>query len=201
MKQKMMVVIGAVGLLLFAAGPAASAQEGSGVDVVGSGAGGGLEAAGLGELGDAEHGLGRHHPRRVGLVAQQHRLAHRVALADVAFALEGVSGTTDAVTPLVIVNGPIRARLDVNSAASVFGAGWRANTAGASTTTRIADSSAARFVMLPPGSHEADPRGSCADRPWICNNAKRDTWSRGGDGGPFHRRPPLGLPHFSNISI
>ena len=37
------------------------------------------------------------------------------AMWDPAFALEGVSGTTDAVTPLLIVNGPVRAALDVNS--------------------------------------------------------------------------------------
>jgi hypothetical protein len=49
------------------------------------------------------------------------------AICDPAFALEGVSGTTDAVTPLIIVNEPIRGALDVNCAASVFGAGWRAN--------------------------------------------------------------------------
>ena len=49
------------------------------------------------------------------------------AICDPGFALEGVSGTTDAVTPLVIVNGPIRARFDINCGASVFGAGWRAN--------------------------------------------------------------------------
>ena len=35
------------------------------------------------------------------------------AICDPAFALEGVSGTTDAVTPLVIVNGPIRGELDI----------------------------------------------------------------------------------------
>jgi hypothetical protein len=54
-------------------------------------------------------------------------IAAVAAICDPGFALEGVSGTTDAVTPLVIVNGPIRRRLDINSAASVFGAGWRAN--------------------------------------------------------------------------
>ena len=54
-------------------------------------------------------------------------LAAVAAICDPGFALEGVSGTTDAVTPLVIVNGPIRGALDVNCAASVFGAGWRAN--------------------------------------------------------------------------
>jgi hypothetical protein len=49
------------------------------------------------------------------------------AVCDPAFALIGVSGTTDAVAPLVIVNGPIRASLDVNCGAGVFGPGWRAN--------------------------------------------------------------------------
>jgi len=49
------------------------------------------------------------------------------AMCDPAFALEGVSGTTDAVTPLVIVNGPARRRLDVNCGVGVFGPGWRAN--------------------------------------------------------------------------
>ena len=49
------------------------------------------------------------------------------AMCDPAFALEGVSGTTDAVTPLLIVNGPLCAALDVNSGVGVFGPGWRAN--------------------------------------------------------------------------
>jgi hypothetical protein len=49
------------------------------------------------------------------------------AICDPDFALVGVSGTTDAVTPLVIVNGPVRRALEVNCAASVFGAGFRAN--------------------------------------------------------------------------
>jgi hypothetical protein len=50
-------------------------------------------------------------------------IAAVAAICDPDFALEGVSGTTDAVTPLVIVNGPIRGRLDINSAASVFAPG------------------------------------------------------------------------------
>src|SRR5437879_11752073 len=49
------------------------------------------------------------------------------AICDPDFALVGVSGTTAAVTPLVIVNGPVRPALAVNCAASVFGAGFRAN--------------------------------------------------------------------------
>ena len=49
------------------------------------------------------------------------------AICDPAFALVGVSGTTDAVALLVIVNGPVRTALDVNCGAGVFGPGWRAN--------------------------------------------------------------------------
>jgi hypothetical protein len=49
------------------------------------------------------------------------------AICDPAFALVGVSGTTDAVAPLLIVNGPARAALGVNCAAGVFGPGHRAN--------------------------------------------------------------------------
>jgi hypothetical protein len=50
-------------------------------------------------------------------------------ISDPAFALVGVSGTTDAVAPLLVLNGPVRAALDVNCGAGVFGPGWRANAA------------------------------------------------------------------------
>jgi hypothetical protein len=49
------------------------------------------------------------------------------AICDPAFALVGVSGTTDAVAPLLIINGPARTALEVNCAAGVFGPGHRAN--------------------------------------------------------------------------
>jgi len=54
-------------------------------------------------------------------------LAAVEAICDEAFDLHGVSATTNAPAPLVIVNGPIRAELDINSGAGVFGPGWRAN--------------------------------------------------------------------------
>jgi hypothetical protein len=54
-------------------------------------------------------------------------LAAVEAICDERFCLLGVSGTTDAVAPLVIVNGPIRKTLDINAGAGVFGPGWRAN--------------------------------------------------------------------------
>jgi len=49
------------------------------------------------------------------------------AACDEAFDLHGVSATTNAPSPLVIVNGPIRAALEINSGAGVFGSGARAN--------------------------------------------------------------------------
>jgi hypothetical protein len=49
------------------------------------------------------------------------------AICDPAFALVGVSGTTDAVAPLLILSGPVRAALQVNCATGVFGPGFRAN--------------------------------------------------------------------------
>src|SRR4029434_3882712 len=48
------------------------------------------------------------------------------AVCDEAFDLHGVSATTNAPAPLVIVNGPIRAELEINSGAGVFGPGARA---------------------------------------------------------------------------
>lgn len=49
------------------------------------------------------------------------------AMCDDAFGLHGLSGTTDAVAPLFVINGPIRQRLDVNCGVGAFGPGWRAN--------------------------------------------------------------------------
>ncbi len=49
------------------------------------------------------------------------------AVCDDAFDLHGVSATTNAPAPLIVVNGPIRAALDINCGAGVFGPGWRAN--------------------------------------------------------------------------
>src|SRR5512132_708993 len=49
------------------------------------------------------------------------------AVCDEAFDLHGVSATTNAPAPLVVINGPLRRALDVNCGAGVFGPGWRAN--------------------------------------------------------------------------
>jgi hypothetical protein len=49
------------------------------------------------------------------------------AMCDDAFDLHGVSATTNSAAPLFIVNGPVRARLEMNAGAGVFGPGHRAN--------------------------------------------------------------------------
>jgi hypothetical protein len=49
------------------------------------------------------------------------------AACEPAFNLHGQSGTTNAASPLIILNGPVRTRLGVNCAAGVFGPGTRAN--------------------------------------------------------------------------
>ena len=74
------------------------------------------------------------------------------AICDPAFALVGVSGTTDAVAPLLILNGPVRKLLDINSGAGVFGPGWRANaTIGNSPAhdTRFGSSNTAEIARGP----------------------------------------------------
>src|SRR5262249_56154384 len=49
------------------------------------------------------------------------------AACDSRFNLHGQSGTTNATSPLIIVNGPVRRRIGINCAAGVFGPGVRAN--------------------------------------------------------------------------
>jgi hypothetical protein len=49
------------------------------------------------------------------------------AVCDEAFNLHGVAATTNAPTPLIVVNGPVRQALGINCGAGLFGSGWRAN--------------------------------------------------------------------------
>ena len=49
------------------------------------------------------------------------------AMLEEEFNLYGVNATTHPVTPMLVVNGPIAARLKINSGYSCMGPGWRAN--------------------------------------------------------------------------
>ncbi len=54
-------------------------------------------------------------------------LAATRALIDPVFNLRGVQTTDENVTPLVIVSGPMAARLEINSGLGLLGPGWQAN--------------------------------------------------------------------------
>jgi hypothetical protein len=54
-------------------------------------------------------------------------LAAVEAMLDDACRLYGIRTATNNGTPLIIINGPIAQKLDVNSRGNVFGQGWRAN--------------------------------------------------------------------------
>jgi len=49
------------------------------------------------------------------------------ALGEKEFNLHGIQGTTNPVTPFVLVNGPISREIGMNSGAGCLGPGWRAN--------------------------------------------------------------------------
>jgi hypothetical protein len=48
-------------------------------------------------------------------------------LTDTGFPLEFIQVTTNPMTPFLLLNGPIRQRLDINSGTGCLGPGWRAN--------------------------------------------------------------------------
>ena len=54
-------------------------------------------------------------------------LAAVEAINDPAFNLYGIQATTHSCAPLVIVNGPIRESLGMNSSSGAYGPGWRSN--------------------------------------------------------------------------
>jgi hypothetical protein len=54
-------------------------------------------------------------------------IAAAACACDPAFNLHGVSASTHFAAPLIVVNGPIRSRISLNSAFGVFGPGYRAN--------------------------------------------------------------------------
>jgi hypothetical protein len=54
-------------------------------------------------------------------------LAAAAAACDPAFNLHGVATTTHFAAPLILVNGPVRQRIGLNSGFGVFGPGFRAN--------------------------------------------------------------------------
>ena len=54
-------------------------------------------------------------------------IAGVAAMSDPAFNLYAIQSTTHSCAPLLIVNGPIRQQLGLNSSSGAYGPGWRAN--------------------------------------------------------------------------
>ena len=76
------------------------------------------------------------------------------AIADEAFLLHGVQTTTNPVAPLLIVNGPIRERLGINSGKGTLGPGWRANaTIGRAVRLVMLNIGGARPIEVDQASH------------------------------------------------
>jgi hypothetical protein len=99
------------------------------------------------------------------------------AVSDPAFPLELMQVTTNPMTPFLLVNGPVRTRLDINYGTGCLGPGWRAN----ATIGR-----ALRLVLINaggalPGIYSKTSFGSPLRYSYICGeNEEENPWE------PFH---------------
>jgi len=104
-------------------------------------------------------------------------LAALEALTDKGFPLEFMQVTTNPMTPFLLINGPIRRILDINSGTGCLGPGWRAN----ATIGR-----ALRLVLQNvggalPGVYSKSSFASPLRYSYICGeNEEENPWS------PFH---------------
>lgn len=104
-------------------------------------------------------------------------IAATEAIADPAFNLYGIQDTTNPVTPLLLVNGPVRHELQMNAGSNAFGPGNRAN----ATIGR-----AIRLLLLnvgggTPGTFDRATQGQPAKYTFcVPEHEERNPW------GPFH---------------
>jgi hypothetical protein len=104
-------------------------------------------------------------------------LAAVEGLLDPSYPLEFMQVTTNPMTPFLLVNGPVRKRLDINCGAGCLGPGWRAN----ATIGR-----AIRLVMnnlggALPGVYSKASFGSPLRYSYLCGeNEEQSPWT------PFH---------------
>ena len=100
-------------------------------------------------------------------------LAAVEAISDPAFNLYGIQATTHSCAPLVIVNGPIRESLAMNSSSGAYGPGWRSN----ATIGR-----AVRLVLLNigggyPGTGDMSTQGAPSKYTYcIAENEEANPW-------------------------
>ena len=110
------------------------------------------------------------------------------ALADPLFNLDSVQATTHPVAPLIVVNGPIARRLEINGGYNCFGQGFRAN---------VTIGRAVRLVLMNvggglPGSGDRATQGSPAKLAYcVAENEAESPWE------PLHVE--AGLPRDTSV--
>ncbi len=95
------------------------------------------------------------------------------AVADPAFNLLGIQTTTGAAAPLLIVNGPVAAQLDINAGPNCMGQGWRAN----ATIGRAVRLVLQNVGLGIPGSGDMATQGQPGKYSWcIAENEAKSPW-------------------------
>jgi hypothetical protein len=98
-------------------------------------------------------------------------------LTDKGFPLEFIQVTTNPMTPFLLINGPIRQKLDINSGTSCLGPGWRANATIGRAVRLILQNVGGAL----PGVYSKSSFASPLRYSYICGeNEEENPWS------PFH---------------
>jgi hypothetical protein len=112
-------------------------------------------------------------------------------LTDKAFPLEFIQVTTNPMTPFLLLNGPIRQRLDINSGAGCLGPGWRANATIGRAIRLILQNVGGAL----PGVYSKSSFASPLRYSYICGeNEEENPWS------PFHVDRGF-APHDSTVTV
>jgi hypothetical protein len=95
------------------------------------------------------------------------------AMSDPAFNLYAVQATTHSCAPLIIINGPIRESLGVNSSSGCYGPGWRANaTIGRAVRLALLNIGGAR-----PGAGDMSTQGAPSKYSYcVAENEEQNPW-------------------------
>ena len=98
-------------------------------------------------------------------------------MLDPAFPLWHIQVTTNGITPFLLINGPVRQRLDINSGAGCLGPGWRANATIGRAIRLILTNIGGAF----PGVYSKSTFSSPLRYSYLCGeNEEANPWS------PFH---------------
>lgn len=99
------------------------------------------------------------------------------ALTDPRFPLEPMQVSTNAMTPFLLINGPVRRKLDINYGVGCLGPGWRANATIGRAVRLILNNVGGAL----PGVYSAASFGSPLRYSYICGeNEEGNPWT------PFH---------------